>query len=346
MEQISITRQALQAMWENSRHCAVETGGALIGALRSPLVLVAGDAGPQAVKSLASFSSDPGHDREVLRRARRRFGRQLNLLGYWHLHPAGMKRPSAGDLQQARKLLLDLQAAGEDQPWLLAFILQPEATPQQAAHPYRLAANAPGFRPLLLEVLDEADPQVSRALQGEPLALLSERREHPWIDPDFHFHLTPAGRQRLEREQAVLEERGYSVRLLQRKNDRRVSFLISAGAVSLLCQFPREYPLGAPRLLRWPDCEELPPFAGQLLWNSDRSVAELLEGLAGPAGGQAAPAGPNPSSPQGEHPSPAWPGPGRRPTAALALAAILALLALRRLRAARRRRRPAVGAPP
>lgn len=57
------------AYLEESRTCLTETGGMLIGTVRRPTVLIAGDPGPQSRKTTASFTTDPKHDRQVLERA-------------------------------------------------------------------------------------------------------------------------------------------------------------------------------------------------------------------------------------------------------------------------------------
>jgi len=279
MDHVLITRQALHTMLEESQTCPTETGGILIGIVRRPMVLVAGDPGPQARRTAASFTTDPEHDRQVLGRARRHYKGRVTALGYWHKHPAGLNQPSSGDLDQARKLLADLQASGGASPWLLTFILNPDSRLENSVHAYILWLDAPGFRPLQLVIVEEIAPQVQQALRDEPVYLTPEQQDHPWADPDFRFHLTPVGYQRLEHEKTTLEAAGYRVQARQRRDDQRVSLLVERDGEQMLCVLPVEYPLGMPRLFRLPTGEELYPFRQRPVWNSDLTIADLLSAL-------------------------------------------------------------------
>jgi proteasome lid subunit RPN8/RPN11 len=283
MEAITILSEALERIYRMSQGCPTETGGILGGTTRQPLVFVAGEPGRGAVKTAASFRSDPEQDRAELRQARSRYGENLQLLGYWHKHPLGLRTPSRGDLSQARDLLEAWQRLGEASPWLLSFIVQEAPWAEQAVHPYWLAEPEGEFQPLRLKVIPDGDTQIHQALQAEPACLPACRQDHPWLDPGFCFQETPAGRLRLEIELKSLKKAGYQVQVRQKKSSRRVSFWISGGGLELLCAFPVEYPLGPPSFYRLPEGEEIYPLAGRA-WNSDRCGWDCLAGVGCPAG--------------------------------------------------------------
>lgn len=276
MDAIYITQQAAESMWEQSQGCSTETGGPLVGTLQIPMVLIAGEPGPHAVKMPHFFSTDPEYDRQMLNRAREKYGRKMHLLGYWHKHPEGMNHPSPGDLRQARKLAADLRDVGEQHAWLLTFILQSADNPEQAIFPYLLSPDMENFQKISLIVVKDDSDEVRQALESEGAVIVSNRIDHPWADPDFRFQFTPVGRSRLEWEQQVLEQAGYKVEVRQRKSDQRISFLLSNERSQYLCIFPVEYPLNMPRLYVLPDKEEIFPLRARSLWNSDFTVADLL----------------------------------------------------------------------
>jgi proteasome lid subunit RPN8/RPN11 len=277
MNEIMITKQALSEMWEHSRDCPTETGGALVGSLKIPLVLSAGGPGPQAVERPSSFSSDVNHDRLYLEQVRTLSERQVSLLGWWHKHPQGMTHPSGGDLEQARCLQEALLQAGDGPAWLLVFILQTASNPLQAVFPYCLLEGERSFRRLKLNPVDNEDPQVLTALEKESLLLRQDKVVHPWMEPGFRFQNTLTGRRRLEEEQRLLSGMGWHVEVRLRKDDERLSFTVSREEKSFLCIFPVEYPFGMPRLFRLPDFEEVYPLAGAPVWNSDFHLVEWLK---------------------------------------------------------------------
>mgnify|MGYP001029590604 FL=1 len=282
MKEILITQTALEHMWQVSQHCPTETGGVLVGTIHHPLILDAGDPGPQAVKTYASFSTDPVHDQQTLQAARARYSPVLEVLGYWHKHPPGMTHPSAGDLQQARALLVDLESLGVKDSWLLCLILQQAAQPANAAYPYLLTAGEAGFRALGLAVIPEQDPRVHQAIQAEPLPLQANEAGHPWQSPNFQFHHTPLGAVRLHQEKARLEQAGFQVQFRQRKSDQRLSLWLKRGILELLCVLPVEYPVGMPRFYQLPEGLEVFPLIARPAWNSDLFLSDCLAGFEAP----------------------------------------------------------------
>jgi len=268
-------------------------------------VLVAGDPGPRARKTAASFTTDSEHDRQVLEQARQHYGGRVTALGYWHKHPAGLNQPSGGDLDQARKLLADLHTSGGASPWLLIFILHPDSRLENSVHAFILWLDTPGFRSVQLVIMEETALQVQQALRDEPVYLTPKQQDHPWVDLDFRFHLTPVGYQRLEHEKTALEVAGYRVQARQRRDDQRVSLLVEREGEQVLCVLPVEYPLGMPRLFRLPAGEELYPFRQRPVWNSDLTIADLLSALETPE--MMSPSVPKPiSAPTAPHPPLLW----------------------------------------
>jgi integrative and conjugative element protein (TIGR02256 family) len=203
MNEIMITNKALNEMWEQSCDCPTETGGALVGTLKVPLVLSAGGPGPEAVERPSSFSSDANHDRLFLEQVRSQSQRRVSLLGWWHKHPQGMTRPSGGDLDQARRLQETLVKAGDGPAWLLVFILQKDSSPLRAVYPYFLPEGERSFRSLDLNPVDDEGLQVCAALEKESLVLRQEQSTHPWMDTGFRFQNTLTGRRRLRRRAAL-----------------------------------------------------------------------------------------------------------------------------------------------
>jgi integrative and conjugative element protein (TIGR02256 family) len=279
MEKIYVVREALDTMLRLSRNCETETGGILAGTTRLPLVFTAGEPGPNSIKSTVSFQSDPDQDREELRRARDNFNVTIQILGYWHKHPSGLKQPSHGDLIQARRLLASWQALGGDKPWLLSFIIQDGKHNEGAVYPYLLDELGGSFRPLQLAIVEQDEELVKQALQKEPLRLSANRMEHPWIDPTFRFHQTPAGRLRLEEELKSLKRAGFKVKVQQKKSNQRATFLIEKDGWELLCVFPVEYPLGIPRFFQLPTGVERFPLQYRPVWNSDLMVVDYVSCL-------------------------------------------------------------------
>jgi len=278
MEKLTLTPAVIQQIQAISAHCPTEIGGLLIGTVKQPVVVLAGEPGPKAVLRPSSFSTDPDHDRQLLARARKQYGGRVTALGYWHKHPAGMSRPSGGDLAQAQALLANL--TGDDNPWVLAFIVDPAHPAGKNIFPYILEPPGTGFRLLRVEVVDERSPAVQRALAAEPVYAFSEEGDSFWGTPDFRFQHTPAGLQRLRQEKAQLEAAGYRVKVTERNDDRRISLRVEKGNASWLCLPPPEYPLSMPRIYRLPHLNEEFPFQSRPVWNSDLTLADCLAVLA------------------------------------------------------------------
>lgn len=276
MNIVQITQKAVQDMWQMCHNCPTETGGALVGTLRTPMVLAAGSPGEKAIERSSSFTTDPEHDRNFLRRTREETKRQVGILGWWHKHPDGMDHPSGGDLLQAQALMKSLTTLGDTPLWLLVFILQPRYAAEKATFPYLITDESGDLQKIRLEVVETDGPLVQAALRQESALLATGGSLNQWIDPGFRFQNTPAGRKRLEGEKEALEKLGYQVEVRQRKDNERISFLMRKGASAFLCIFPVEYPYGMPRLYRLPQQEEVYPFAMSPTWNSDIQVVDWL----------------------------------------------------------------------
>lgn len=296
MEKLTLTAAVVQQIQAISAHCPTEIGGLLIGTVKQPVVALAGEPGPKAVLRPSSFSTDPEHDRQLLNRTRKQYNGRVTALGYWHKHPAGMSKPSGGDLAQAQALLANL--TGDDNPWVLAFIVDPAHPAGKNIFPYILEPPGNGFRLLRVEVVDERSPAVQRALAAEPVYAFSEEGDSFWGTLDFRFQRTPAGLQRLRQEKAQLEAAGYRVKVTERNDDRRISLRVEKGNASWLCLPPPEYPLSMPRIYRLPHLTEEFPFQSRPVWNSDITLADCLSVLTA----QQEPARVNGSSAMGNRP--------------------------------------------
>lgn len=274
---LKITRSALESMTRQSRGCPTETGGLLVGVPEDLLVTHAGEPGPQAEKLAHRFTSDPDQDRAGLAAFRTQSGRRLAVLGYWHKHPQGMKSPSGGDLQQAKALLQEWQAAGDPDPGLLVVILQEADRPEQGVYAYLLGPGQASFTPLVVEVLEADDPAVAKALARLP-AHLQSRPDHPWARAGFSFQHTPGGQERLARDAEALQAAGWQVSLRQLRENGRVVVGLERGPTRLLLRLPPEYPLCAPVVVGLPEEQELLPIpSGGFFWNSDRPLVEWVE---------------------------------------------------------------------
>jgi integrative and conjugative element protein (TIGR02256 family) len=125
--QITLSRQAYDVIVRESlRVNGTETGGVLLGFVKNRHVVMAGGPGSRADLAFGHFTSDPEHDQRLLAEAKRRWGGSVQVLGWWHLHPKGMPRPSGGDLAQAKDLLCDYWKGG-DRGFLLSIITQCDA---------------------------------------------------------------------------------------------------------------------------------------------------------------------------------------------------------------------------
>jgi proteasome lid subunit RPN8/RPN11 len=279
MNQMMITQAALAQMWQVSQNCLTETGGLLIGSLHTPLILAAGKPGAHAIHKATFFQSDPQQDKMELQKARQRFGAAVQPVGYWHKHPQGMPRPSEGDLRQAQQMLASWRFLGEKDPWLVCVILQDDQNTLAAAHPYRLNHPNGRFAAIDFQVIPEDDGIVAQTLAAQPVHLESNQREHPWVNPDFHFQETISGRMRLERETQALQKLGYRVEIQQGKSNKRICVSIRAVEQAYDCLLPAEYPLGMPRIFQYPGGQEVYPITQHPVWNSDVLLADWISRL-------------------------------------------------------------------
>lgn len=279
MNHLYITETAARNMRSLSKQVTTETGGVLVGTLTNPTILAAGNPGPDAVKTFSSFSSDAAHDKAFLNQTRQKLGQQVKYLGHWHKHPSRMTSPSGGDLNQAQELLRTLTQLGESQPTLLCVILQDVANDEEAIFPYVLDGGHTNFRKLAWSLVADDSSEVKEALRLEPQGISATDATHPWVNPNFRFQNTPVGLARLEKEKTAIERMGYTVTVRSRVSDRRVFFELQQGNEALVCIFPPEFPLGAPRLIRISDATELSGPRSGFGWNSDMQVAELLASI-------------------------------------------------------------------
>jgi hypothetical protein len=240
-------------------------------------VIFAGDPGLEADLKPSSFTSDPNHDKFLLKKVQSQYDGHVTLLGYWHKHPPGMNRPSGGDLTQAQELLADL--VDDPHPWLLAIIVNFDSASGPFIYPYVLNGSGKKFKSISPIIVDQKSDSVQQALESEPIYRLKQERRSFWSNPNFRFHLTATGGQRLREELELLKGGGYQVHLQQRKDNHRLSLIIERGEDSWLCVPPAEYPLCMPRFFRLPNLTEEFPFVNFPTWNSDLTLADCLTNL-------------------------------------------------------------------
>jgi hypothetical protein len=89
----------LAVVAETHEHIGTETGGDLLGHQVDGVwyVLESLDPGPNAILNRASFSYDHPYVKHVINKTARLYKHGLELLGFWHVHPAGTDTFSSAD---------------------------------------------------------------------------------------------------------------------------------------------------------------------------------------------------------------------------------------------------------
>ncbi|MBM4032146.1 MAG: hypothetical protein FJ291_10215 [Planctomycetes bacterium] len=279
VSELKVTTSAMRTIEQESISSphGWETGGILIGTLRTPMVIAATGPGPRAQASAAHFSSDPVHEQAELDRAIERSGGRAKLAGYWHRHPGGFAKPSGGDIRQATQLL----SSGGPLYLFIANVAEQGVHPSVVVHAYRFDNEGADPSPVRLTVVKDASREVLAALECEPVLLRADKQDY-WSGPGFQFYRTPSGRERLRADVDELTHAGLEVAVLRMKGSGRAFLDIRAGRMGLLCLFPPEYPLNPPKFVWKANGAPAGPSETLLAWSSDVHLREAVEGVLAP----------------------------------------------------------------
>lgn len=215
---------------ETLRSPGIETGGILIGSAAAAghtndiHIHFATRRSPATVASSTSLRTDNSYQNAWLSRLQERL--DLDYLGDWHKHPAGMPYPSGGDLLQARRIL-DSPNYGTHELLLPIVTLESRVT----IHPYVLERGAESF---------QATPMEIHLPDWHGF-----KRDYPWF-------MAASGNLRLDVEERMLSKAGFSVerRCYRRDGSLQVSLICSSprSPEKLVCDFPTDYPRQSPTI--------------------------------------------------------------------------------------------------
>ena len=243
---IRITFDAARTVIRQTRYSAVETGGILLGILDPEIMIVAaGCPGENAIRCPTQFTSDPEADQVCLDNARSEYGDCIGPVGWWHKHPAGLSRPSGGDLEQMRRL------AGEyadGKPIVAGIVSQTPGmnVPKMALSLYSIAGRSE---------LIEHDWQLIQSHGRQLRQILRIAPHRPdiqtggfWMNGAFQSYLNPIGRDRIKTEIAALKAMGWDVTTGRRPHDHTMVLKLTRNLIFLEFVLPPEFPLNPPVL--------------------------------------------------------------------------------------------------
>ncbi len=235
-----ITFAASRTIIKQSRLCDVETGGILAGTLKPLTIVIAGNPGPNATHRPAQFTSDPVADQACLTEARRQYGEQITVCGWWHKHPAGMTTPSVGDCHQARQLMNEY---ADGQPVLIGIVNHEPGLTRNRTTLYMYGANAMGtFTEHPWKLVGGADQQFQDAMKKAPRQPSLKATDY-WHDRNFQSYLNPIGRDRINCEIHRLREANWRVQIGRRTLDQSLVIDLKNDSTSLRFLVPPEFPL-------------------------------------------------------------------------------------------------------
>lgn len=255
---------------------SVETGGVLLGIADPPVIVEAGAGGEDAIRQLSQFSGDVEWDRQCLDRARERHGKTIGIAGYYHSHPAGSSGDFSGrDLAQAKTLVTHF---GDGKPLLVCIWARDcrwfGLNPHFRLSLYGIRSRESTLEPLDFEVVFDRDERVRKAISKAPI-IPGENDLDFWSDDRFVFYENRIGRQRIRQELQELRNKGWDVCAYRIPGDRGLRLRCTNGKIAIEARLPREYPLNPPRLFVM--AAGLRPLPTQHVWNSDRSLFELID---------------------------------------------------------------------
>ncbi|MGC9454943.1 MAG: Mov34/MPN/PAD-1 family protein [Phycisphaerae bacterium] len=269
---ILICSSAADRILREAQSSEVETGGVLAGVLNPVTIVAAGQAGPEAVRTAASYSGDVEADREELAQARREFGQSVVIVGYWHKHPDGMSSYSGQDLQQARELV---RAFDDDRPLIVVIVARPHRAKAPKMYGYRICSPQDRLSKNEIRQVEDDAECVREALRNAP-AVPETVGNGFWQQEDFQFYTNTVGRQRIRSELSRLRGQGWAVTAMRSRHDGRMFAECRRGEKTFQLRFPAEFPLNPPRVSLATDNQRLTGLSSLREWNSGSCLSELL----------------------------------------------------------------------
>ena len=285
MNRFIITRPAVETIHKESQAAfkmEVETGGILIGPPPIDGVLVITSAtgpGPDGKRaSYASWETDPEYLNCKLREAREGTP-VVNLRGFWHRHPGMMRRPSAQDLIEARRILEDVEhykLGGE--------LVMPIVTATQEGitiQAYYITDREPHFKEIPVELSPDSD-EFMESSPSTAKDIEAQDRTEFWQDVNWQFYMSSYGVKRLEEELSELASGGHRAEAML-LGDGGCCIELEDSNRHVLFLLPKEYPINPPRVYikRNGDIMELEMGDSSPLyrWSSAYRLAELADGV-------------------------------------------------------------------
>ncbi len=211
-----VARSCFSVMQRESREHVGETVGLLVGTCVRPALLYALPPGPSAECMTLSCSSDPEFDQLLLDVLKLRHESRVHVLGYWHKHPAGICRPSRGDLRQAVRMVKH-EGWNLDVGPLLAMIVSSDPYDKHRkldVAGFQLRKDLQGFEPLDLQCVRDNDPTICACLKAEATEQL------PRISSTANYEPSSP---RVKFESLCLSAMGYKTKVLHSRKNRHAA---------------------------------------------------------------------------------------------------------------------------
>ena len=273
-DELLITYEAAKTIIKDSRQFEVETGGIIVGTLRTPMTIVAaGKSGQNSQHHATQYTSDPIADKNCLTKAQQDYGHAIVPVGWWHKHPAGFDRPSSGDCRQVQELSKDYN---DGKPILMGIVNRRPGF-LRSKITLRLYSLDPTNH--LLEhswkLVSSKHPKLLDAIRNAPVNPEANKMDF-WKDRDFQSYLNPVGRQRILQEIEELKKAGWQVKTSRHKHNGMLILELFDGISEFQFVLPPEYPLNPPTILT----PESGCFTGSETlgrWNSHCRLTDLAE---------------------------------------------------------------------
>ncbi len=257
----------------DSKQCRLETGGIMVGTLGNPFTIVAaGKSGLNSKHHATKYISDPVADKNCLQAAKKKYGESVVPVGWWHKHPSGFDRPSAGDRRQIRELQKEFN---DDKPVLMGIVNNCESISTNIALKlYSLDSNDQ-LREHAWQLVDDNHPKLLGAISQAPSNPELKDVDF-WKDPEFQFYFQKTGRDRILLEIRELKQAGWLVTTVRHREKETLMLRLFDGMNDFQLILPPEYPLNPPQIVT-PEGESI--ITSQILgqWNSLCPLTELAD---------------------------------------------------------------------
>jgi len=267
--ELKMTRTTYQFIERKSLESGTEIGGQVIGTTKRPIATRATKAGNHAELSYVSYTNDPAHDNEEVRKTIEEFDGRVSVIGRWHKHPGNMHYPSSVDLATARGIVKRNEEEGDRGS--VFFIITNVVDNGVKFHCYALDEDK-NFEEVRIKLIDDNAREIEEALKIEPV-IVQPREMDFWRDSGFQFYLTKTGYERLQKEVNELRFRHYVVKVHAKG---QLYVVISKDNETIVCMPPAEYPLNPPRFFR----RNVEISYSMTLWNSSYRIIDILQNLA------------------------------------------------------------------